>query len=197
MKSVLPALTVVTVLPFSAACVVVDSQGHITRDEKRFTVSGTPELHLTTFDGAIEIRSGDSKTVLVEIEKRGPTQEAIDKLQIDTKQDGNRIDVEVKKPAHDSTVMFGIGGMSSTAKLAVTMPPEGDVVAHSGDGSIKIDRVRGSLQLRTGDGSIRGTDIGGKMTLVTGDGSVTLDEATGDLDVDTGDGSVSVTGKLG
>jgi DUF4097 and DUF4098 domain-containing protein YvlB len=197
MKSVLPALAVVAALPFGAACVVVDSQGHITREEKRFTVSGAPELHLTTFDGAIEIRSGDSKTILVEIEKRGPTQEAIDKLQIDTKQDGNRVDVEVRKPTKETIVMFGIGRLSPTAKLIVTMPREGDVVARSGDGSIRIEHVRGNLQLRTGDGSIRGTEIGGKMTLVTGDGSVTLEEAAGDLDVDTGDGSVSVTGKLG
>ena len=50
---------------------VVDSQGHITREEKRFTVPGTPELKLVTFDGAIEIRAGDGKTVVVEIEKRG------------------------------------------------------------------------------------------------------------------------------
>src|SRR5262245_27347587 len=198
MKSVLPALAVLTAIPFSAACVVVDSQGHITRDEKRFTVSGTPELHLTTFDGAIEIRSGDSKTVLVEIEKRGATQAEVDKLQIDTKQDGNRIDVEVKKPQdHRISIGIGIGPMSPTAKLIVTMPREGDVVARSGDGSITIERVRGNLQLRTGDGSIRGTDIGGKMTVTTGDGSITLDDVTGDLDVDTGDGSVSVAGKFG
>ena len=33
--------------------------------------TGTPDLHLTTFDGAIEIRSWDRPDVLVEIEKRG------------------------------------------------------------------------------------------------------------------------------
>src|SRR5215813_10512219 len=124
MKSVLPALAVVTALPFGAACVVVDSQGHITREEKRFTVSGAPELHLTTFDGAIEIRAGDGKTVLVEIEKRGATQDAIDRLQIDTKQDGNRIDVEVKKPLDDHRIGIGIGigPRQPMAKLIVTMP---------------------------------------------------------------------------
>jgi hypothetical protein len=196
MKSVLPTLALAGTLPFSlAACVVVDSQGHITREEKRFTVTGTPELHLTTFDGAIEIRSGDAKTVVVEIEKRGPSPEAIADLKIETKQDGNRIDVEVKKPARE-TVFFGVGHMSPTAKLIVTMPRDGNVVARSGDGSIRIEHVRGQLQLKTGDGSIRATDISGQLTLATGDGSVTVDAVEGDLDVDTGDGSVSVEGKL-
>jgi DUF4097 and DUF4098 domain-containing protein YvlB len=196
MKSVLPTVLLATALPFSlAGCVVVDSQGHITREEKRFAVTGTPDLRLTTFDGAIQIRSGDAKTVVVEIERRGPTQDAIDQLKIETKQEGDRIDIEVKKPSHE-VIFFGVGRLSPTARLIVTMPRDGNVVARSGDGSIRIDHVRGRLELKTGDGSIRATDISGQLTLATGDGSVSLDDVAGDLDVNTGDGSVSVTGKL-
>jgi hypothetical protein len=195
MKSVLSTLALATALPFAlAGCVVVDSQGHITREEKRFTVTGLPDLRLTTFDGAIEIRSGEGNTVVVEIEKRGPTKEALDDLKIDTKQDGNRIEVDVRKPAHE-VVFFGVGRMSPTAKLIVTMPRDGNVTARSGDGSIRIEHVHGRLELRTGDGSIRALDIAGQLTLATGDGSVTLEDVAGDLDVDTGDGSVSVAGK--
>lgn len=191
MKFVLPAALVMT-SALSGGCVVVDSQGHITREEKRFTVSGTPELHLTTFDGAIEIRSGSDGEVLLEVEKRGPTEEETKKLQVDIKQDGNRIDVEVKKPA--SEVVFGFGHMTPTAKLIVTMPKSGDVVARSGDGSIRIEHVNGHLDLHTGDGSIKASSIGGDVTLQTGDGSVTLDGFTGRLDLQTSDGSVTVAG---
>jgi hypothetical protein len=194
MKSVLPALIAV-LLPLGG-CVVVDSQGHIAREEKRFTVAGTPELKLTTFDGSIEIRSADTKAIVVEIEKRGPTQEAIDELKIETKQDGDRVEVEVRRPPRDVTLL-GFGRISPTAKLIVTMPRDGQVTARSGDGAIRIERVRGRLDLRTGDGSIRATDVSGQMSIATGDGSVTIESAEGDLDVDTGDGSVSVAGKLG
>ena len=197
MKSVLPTVALAASLPLClAGCVVVDTQGHIAREEKRFTVSGMPVLRLTTFDGAIDIRSGDGKTVVVEVEKRGPTPQAIDQLKVETKQDGNLIEVSVKRPARDGE-FFGFNGMSSTARLIVTMPREGNVTARSGDGSIRIDHVSGRLELRTGDGSIRATGIGGQIILATGDGSVTLDDAEGDVDVDTGDGSVSVSGKLG
>jgi len=196
MKSVLPAIALLSAAGTLSACVVVDSQAQISREEKRFAVSGLPELKLTTFDGAIEIHSSsDAKTVIVEIEKRGPTKEGLDQLRVEAKQDGNRIEIEVKRPARE-VVFFGIGS-SPTAKLIVTMPRDGNVTARSGDGSIRIEEVRGRLELRTGDGSIRGRDIGGQMTFATGDGSVTLDAANGDLDVDTGDGSVSVSGKLG
>ena len=195
MKSVLSAVAVVAAAGTLSACVVVDSQAHITREEKRFAVSGKPDLKLTTFDGAIEVHAGDTRTVIVEIEKRGPTQEGIDQLRVDTKQDGDRVEVEVKRPARE-IVTFGIGS-SPSAKLIVTMPREGNITAKSGDGSIRVEEIHGRLELRTGDGSIRGRDLGGQMTFYTGDGSVTLDAATGDLDVDTGDGSVSVAGKLG
>ena len=196
MKAILSAVVGLSAVTLLAGCVVVDSQGHINREEKHFTVSGTPELHLTTYDGPIEIHSGeDTKTVMVEIEKRGPTKEALDTVRVDTKQDGNRIDVEVRKPEHE-VIFLGIGHMTPSAKLIVTMPREGNIFAKSGDGSIRIDRVRGRLELRTGDGSIRGNEIAGQIAVSTGDGSVTIDSAEGDLDVDTGDGSVRVEGKL-
>lgn len=196
MKSVLPAAVVLSAGSLLCGCVVVDSQGHINREEKRFTVNGAPELHLTTYDGPIEIHSAeDAKTVIVEIEKRGATKEALENVRVDTKQEGNRIDLEVRKPQHE-VIFLGIGHISPSAKLIVTMPREGNVFAKSGDGSIRIDGVRGLLQLHTGDGSIRGKEIAGKVTVSTGDGSVTIDAAEGDLDVDTGDGSVRVEGKL-
>src|SRR5262245_58356903 len=133
MKTVLPAAALAATVSLGG-CVVVDSQGHITREEKRFTVSGPPELKLTTYDGAIEIRSGDdAKTVVVEIERRGPTREAVEDVKVDAKQEGNRIAVEVRKPEHD-VIFFGIGHLVPNAKLIVTMPREGNVLAKSGDG---------------------------------------------------------------
>jgi len=195
MKSVLSVAAVFSTAGLFSACVVVDSQAHITREEKRFGVTGKPDLRLTTYDGAIELRAGDGDTVLVEIEKRGPTQEAIDQLRVESKQDGNRIEIEVKRPAREE-VFFGIGS-TPTAKLIVTMPREGDVTAKSGDGSITVEGIHGRLELRTGDGSVRGRNAGGQMTIVTGDGSVTLESATGDLDGESGDGGISVSGTLG
>src|ERR1041384_2022292 len=99
MKSLLYGGIVALTCASSAACVVsVDSQGQIVRDEKRFSTDGTPEIRLGTFDGSIEIRSSASKQVLIEIEKRGPTREAVDALQVESSQEGSRITLEVKHP---------------------------------------------------------------------------------------------------
>jgi hypothetical protein len=182
-----------------SACVVsVDSQAQIVREEKRFKlagVTGTPELHLTTFDGAIEIQATDGQDVSIDVEKRGATKEVVDGLEIVTAQDGNKISLEVKRPRAESFSSIGFH-QSSSARLIVSVPRDINIVARSGDGSITVERVNGRLELRTGDGSIRAANVGGELVLETGDGAVTVDGARGRLDVDTGDGGVDVSGRL-
>jgi len=197
MKSIHAACAVLVPALLTSGCMVtLDSQSQISREEKRFTVSGTPAVHVTTFDGAIEIQSWDKPDVLVEIEKRGPTKEAIDALEVKTSQDGKTIELEVKKPASESLTHFGFH-VSASAKLIVWVPRKADVRARSGDGSIRISHIDGRIELHTGDGSIKAEEISGELTLTTGDGSVTVDGAEGRLALETGDGGVNVTGKLG
>jgi DUF4097 and DUF4098 domain-containing protein YvlB len=194
----LPAGPVLALAALGSACVVsVDSQGEIVRDEKRFKIgaTGTPEVHLTTFDGAIEIQAWDKAEVAIDVEKRGATREVVDSLEIKSSQEGNRIELVVKRPRTESFSGFGFN-QSASARLIVSVPRDVNITARSGDGTITIERVNGRLELRTGDGSIRASDVGGELVLDTGDGTVTVDGARGRLDVDTGDGGVNVTGRL-
>ena len=195
-SSILRTAPLLAIATFGSACVVsVDSQGQIVREEKRFTVTGTPEVHLTTFDGSIEIQAWDKAEVAIDIEKRGATREVVDGLEVKSSQTGNRIELEVKRPRAESFSGLGFH-QSASARLIVSVPKDVNVVAKSGDGSITIERVNGRLELRTGDGSIRASDVSGELILDTGDGSVTVDGAQGRLEVDTGDGGVNVTGRL-
>lgn len=190
----LAALTAATV---SSGCVVnVDSQGHTVREEHRFKLTGQPDVRLTTFDGSIEIRSWDQPEVLVEVEKRGPTKEAIDRLEVKVNQQENRVEVEARRPLGGDRLM-GIGiHVSPHVRLIATVPRKAAIVARSGDGSIRVERVDGQIELRTGDGSIRAEEVSGELTLHTGDGSVVLDDVDGSVEITTGDGGVSVSGKI-
>ncbi|HJR61794.1 MAG TPA: DUF4097 family beta strand repeat-containing protein [Vicinamibacterales bacterium] len=181
----------------SAGCTVtVDSHSEIVRQEKRFAVDGRADVRISTFDGSIEIRSWDKADVVIEIEKRGPSKAAVEGLEVISTQKGNLIELEVKRPRSESFSGIGLH-RTANARLIVSVPRETDIRARSGDGSIRIDRVAGRIDLRTGDGSIRAADVSGDLTLDTGDGSITVDGAEGKLSVDTGDGSVSVSGNLG
>jgi hypothetical protein len=193
MKVVLSAATAVLAGTLTAGCVVVDSQGHIVREDKQFTLTGAPDLEVSTFDGSIEIHDGADNQVKVTIEKRGPTEEALRSLQVDAKQDGNHVTLSVLKPK-GGDVFFGMH-TTPTANLVITMPRRGNIVARSGDGSIRVTRVDGKIDLHTGDGSIRGNEVTGNVTARTGDGSIALDGLKGTLDLQTSDGSVTVSGK--
>ena len=191
--SVLAGALLVT-CPWLAGCwVTLDSQSQIVREEKRFTVNGSPTVQLITFDGTIQVQSWDKSEVLVEIEKRGQTREAVEAVEVKSSQTGNTIEVEIPKPR--TTFGFGVR-VSPSARLNVWLPRLSDVKARSGDGSILVEHVKGRVDLHTGDGTIRVNDVTGEMTLNTGDGSVGAEGVIGNLTADTGDGAVSVSGAV-
>ena len=68
----------------------------VVREERRFTVAGDLELALTTFDGAIEVRSWDRPEVLVEIERRAASGAEAQALEVRTSQEGNRLIVDMR-----------------------------------------------------------------------------------------------------
>lgn len=185
----------VLALVTSSACVVsVNSQALNDRVEKRFPVKGTPELSLITFDGSIEIRSWDRPEVLVEIEKRGSTQELLDSIEVVAGVEDGRIRVEARAPSRGQAVFaFNV---SRSARIIASVPRTTNLLARSGDGAISIERVSGRLELRTGDGSISGYDLKGDLTLNSGDGSVKLEAIEGRVDASTGDGGMALAGKL-
>lgn len=178
----------------STAC-MVDIQGEavVNRDEKRFTVSGEPELNLRTFDGSIQVRSWDQKDVRVEIERRGPDAQTAAALVVNVTQEGNRIVVDAPKPPRRDGFHVGPG---PSVSLIVTAPRRLSLEAHTGDGSIAAKEVSGALVLQTGDGSIRLTRVEGRVKAHTGDGSIRISDATGLVDADTGDGSIDLAGRL-
>jgi hypothetical protein len=177
-------------------CIVIgaDQARYVEREDKRFAVTGKPEVSLSTFDGSIEIRTSDRPEVAVTIEKRAYTKEAASRVEVHAEQNGNQIVVEARHPkvAH----VFAFGLFNATARLIVTLPPSANVRATSGDGTIDIERVNGAVNLRSGDGSIHGRDLAGDLTAHTGDGAIKLERVSGTLDADTGDGSVVADGSF-
>src|SRR5690606_40026058 len=98
----------------------------VSRETKRFEVTGTPEVVLDTFDGSIEIRSWDRDEVEVEIEKRAMEQRLLEDMTVSAEQDGNRIAVKVTGPrdAEDfGGIRIGIN-ISPSARLRVAVPQQ-------------------------------------------------------------------------
>jgi DUF4097 and DUF4098 domain-containing protein YvlB len=185
------ALIALLAAPGCVEIVGADLNKYVERDEKHFTVSGKPDVALTTFDGSIEIRPWDKADVQVVVEKRGRDKDDVAAIEVKAEQHGDRIEVTVTEPKRDHGG-FNVHFNNRSAKLIVSVPESSDVSAKSGDGSIDIERVAGHVQLRSGDGSIRGRMLGGDVEANTGDGSIRLDGKLSGVRVHTGDGSVTI-----
>ena len=195
------------------ACQVnLHTEGLSAQDVRTFKVTGTPDLVLGTFDGAIEIHSWDRNEVEVEVEKRAMDQSLIDQMKVEVEQTGDRIVVRVAGPARRDSRSITVGvHISPTARLRVAVPRATNIEAKSGDGAIRVEaldgkivlntvdgsvtalRVTGDIRIRTGDGSIKMDDVSGKLDIETDDGAITIDAAPTMLHVKTGDGSIRAT----
>ena len=185
------------VVLFAGCEVNLNSEGIVSRDTKKFTVTGTPEIELATFEGSIEIHSWDRSEIEVEIEKRAMDQETVDDMTVTAEQQGNRVVVKVAGPSRGSDsdrVQIGIH-FSPSARLRVVLPRTSQLTASSGDGSIVVEDVDGKLTLRTNDGSVRGSRLSGAIHVRSGDGAIRLERVEGALDVETDDGSITLEAK--
>jgi hypothetical protein len=177
-----------------AACdITIGASEYSVREARTFTLSGQAQLTISTFDGSIEIRGWDRDEVTVEVEKVGPDQKTVDRIQVKASQDGNAITIDVPKPSPLET--SGIRRTPS-ANLVVSLPAKSTVVARSGDGSIEVRRVSGKVDLDTGDGSVRAEDVTGALVVRTGDGHVYGRKVDGQAEIHTGDGTVNLDGVL-
>ena len=180
-----------------AGCEVnLNTEGLSARETKTFTVAGLPEIDLDTFDGAIEIHSWDKPEVEIEVEKRAMEQSLIDQIKVEATQQGDKIVLKVTGPSRTEFggVTLGVH-ISPTARLRVVVPRASNIVARSGDGSIRAEAVDGKIVLNTADGSVTATRLSGEIQVRSGDGSIRLDKVSGKLDLETDDGSIGFEGK--
>jgi DUF4097 and DUF4098 domain-containing protein YvlB len=175
-----------------AACdISIGASEYSVREEKTFTVSGPARLALTTFDGNIEVRGWDRSEVLVEVEKRGPDQATVEKIQVKAVQDGNAITIDVPKPSPLVTTGFR---STPSASLIVSVPTQTAVSARSGDGAVTIRRVNGNIDVDTDDGNVRVEELKGDLKIRTGDGAVDARQIEGAARIDTADGNIRADG---
>lgn len=189
----LRVVSVLILAASAAACSInVSAERQTVTEKKSFKVTGTPEIHLKTFDGAIEVTAWDQPEVALTIERYAGNEADAKKLEVKTSQEGNTITVEAIRPEHEG-VQVGLH-VGRGVKLIAMVPKESNLEARTGDGAISAEGVRGRIELNTGDGAIAGKDLSGEVTAHTGDGSIALEGVGGRVAIDTGDGSVRVQG---
>ena len=156
------------------------------QESKTFTVSGSPRVNVSTFDGSVQVHGWDKSEVMYTATTRGDEEEDLKKVAIQTEQTGSSI----------SFVATTDNDRSASVQFEVWVPRQSSIHVSSDDGSLKLDGVSGDITLRTGDGSIEVNDGGGVLQLNTGDGHIQVVKFDGQLDARTGDGSIRLDGNF-
>ncbi len=187
-----PLFALPAALALSAAGCVDITAGearYIDTVEKRFTVSGTPSLDISTFDGSVEVGTWDRPEVLVVIEKHAIDKAAADRMIVTADQNGDVVSVKVREERGGGLhVNFG----SHNARLTVTVPAKTRIEATTGDGRVTVRNVEGDLRVKTGDGSIQLEQVNGSVDATSGDGSIDIEGAVRGLSARSGDGRVRI-----
>jgi DUF4097 and DUF4098 domain-containing protein YvlB len=148
-----------------------------------YPVTGKPDVVVDANDGEVEVSVASSQQVEVRVTTRG--WKINDDVQVTGNQSGNRVEVKLHKTAR---VCFGFCFQS--IKVEVHVPRESDVNIHTGDGNVRVDRVRGNLQLETNDGDVRVHDVEGSLHADTHDGNLDVNGRFDLLNLHTGDGNI-------
>lgn len=184
----------------SAACgggctVNVNTEGATAQETHKFTVGAAPIVTLDTFDGSIEVHSWDRAEVEVVVDKQAQDDALLQQIVVEKSQDGDAVTLRVRGPAASGQSGIQIGVVySPSARLRVAVPKSTVLDLRSGDGSISVEDITGTVAARSEDGSVTGQRLAGEMRVRTDDGSVRLREINGKVDLETGDGSVVVDG---
>lgn len=181
--------TILVTLSFAAWALV---QPNARADEwnHHWSVGANPDLHVSAGDAAVEVEGGNTNGIDATLTTRGwsigPSG-----VQVSEHQDGNRVEIYIKVPS----LHFSFGNRSIRLEVRVPRELTGDI--HTGDGSIRLDRLQGSIRAETGDGSIEGEDLDGSLDARSGDGSVHIHGRFDNVQLRTQDGSVELNAGRG
>lgn len=183
MRSFVLHLVGIVVLASSSMVSGADARGSF---ERSLTVSGSPELEVSTGSGSVTVRTGPNGEVSIRAEIRAKSAYAdeVGRIQANPpiEQDGNLISVG---PIEDRGLRRHV-----SISYELVVPVDTRLVSNTGSGSQKIADIAGPLDVATGSGSLEIGRIGASVEARTGSGSIEIEGVAGNLDVTTGSGSI-------
>ena len=150
------------------------------RIEKHYTVQGRPVVTVRNSQGRIEVRSWKKPEVVV------VGNHTSDKVEVDTEQAGNRIEVTTHvitgnpKPA------------DLQADYTITVPEETELQVRTDSGSVIVERVYGDMTFDTVTANLQLQDVYGYLVIKTLGGSVVCTRCAGRIEVNSISGNVTL-----
>ncbi len=149
--------------------------------EKHFTVNGRPVVTVSALvRGRVEVKSWKNPEVVV------IGNHTSDKLEIDTNQVQNR--VEVISHVLDTNAQPA----ELEANFEITVPEESELQIRTGSGTILVERVFGDMTFDTVAGDVHLKEVAGYILIRTVGGSVLCVQCAGKLNVSSISGNIDI-----
>ena len=202
-----------TLTRLAVPCVILAAAGFSSRASaeeyfKSYPVSGRADVRVHTDDSSVQVTTSDTTKVEFRVIYEGYAAIQIGgKLQIDSRQNGNqveltesvspgvtvgmrRISTEVRMPRNADLRLEGRDGSVEVSSL------DGNITIHTTDGSIKVSQLSGTMDIHSTDGSLSADTLKGDFKLHTTDGSIRATNLDGKCDIASKDGSIRVAGRF-
>ncbi|MCU1287001.1 MAG: hypothetical protein JWO13_3351 [Acidobacteriales bacterium] len=187
------ALVVVS-LALTQAAFAADATGSFS---KTLTVSGSPDVSITTGSGSINVRTGNTNSVVIQARIKAndswgnwgrgsklSADERVKRIEANppVEQNGNSITIG---KIQDEDLRQGV-----SISYDVTVPSSTKLDSQTGSGSVDIDSLQGAVRAESGSGRIRVNKIASEVKLQTGSGGIELNGAEGNVNAHTGSGHI-------
>jgi DUF4097 and DUF4098 domain-containing protein YvlB len=154
-----------TVVGLVLATCLVSAAIAETRKEFRFTVGAKANISVDTLYGAITVKPGAPRQVIVVALIQS------DKVQVDHSQNGSRVEIE-------SRLLPGADRQSGRVDYELTVPPDANVNMHSSTGPLTAERLHGDLTLEGADAPIEVRNVSnGHVHIKTMGGPISVTDA--------------------
>ena len=172
-----------------------DKAGPPAAVDRKFTVTGPVRLELTNGSGDSHVEAGAAGQVLVHAEFREKSR---------LFQNGHhRLDeMAANPPISQEGNLIRIGASFEhfagvEVNYTLTVPPDTQIHAMSGSGTIEVSGIKGPASFTTGSGTISATNIAGDVQATAGSGDVRLSSIQGQVQITAGSGDIQLAGIRG
>lgn len=147
-------------------------------------------------DGDIEVRTGESDRVEVEVLRRVKAKDAdleqdiLDNHVVTFDQEGNTVTIVGERKKR--RMFWNLRDVEFQVRYRISVPQEFGAELTTSDGNIAVDDLTGELRLKSSDGDIEVGDIRGDIRGYTSDGDISIEGCTGALELRTSDGDIRV-----
>jgi DUF4097 and DUF4098 domain-containing protein YvlB len=202
----LALMTAAGLCVFAAGCAM--GPGETGSFERTLSVTGPLRLDLENGSGSVDIRAGEAGQVHIrgEVHVRGWSWR-------DARQQLEDIIAHPPIEQHGNLIHVGLNKFRmrmATISYRIVVPPETELQAATGSGSLEVRGIHGPARLIVGSGGVTAADIredtqvtagsggvtlaniGGEVRILAGSGGITLSATHGDIRVTAGSGGITI-----